>query len=61
MKRINCRRCQYYFVTWKQGQPHGCRAYGFESSLLPSLVVFRSSGSECQLFRMKNFGNHLKN
>ncbi|MBU0721322.1 uracil-DNA glycosylase [bacterium] len=54
MKRINCRRCAYYFVTWEAGKPHGCRAYGFKSAQIPSLVVFQSSGIECSLFQEKN-------
>jgi len=53
MKRINCRVCQYYFVTWQAGQPHGCKAYGFKSPQIPSMVVFQSSGSECSMFTPK--------
>ncbi|DAB29851.1 MAG TPA: uracil-DNA glycosylase [Sulfurimonas sp. UBA12504] len=54
MKKINCRRCQHYFVTWEPSRPHGCRAYGFKSAQIPSLVVFQSSGSDCNLFVMKS-------
>ena len=54
MKRINCRRCEYYFVTWEKNKPHGCKAYGFKSQQIPSLVVFQSSGTDCSLFKMKN-------
>jgi len=53
MKKINCRRCEYYFVTWKPKQPHGCKAYGFKSPQIPSLVVFQSSGSDCSMFKAK--------
>ncbi|SFV68215.1 hypothetical protein MNB_SM-5-878 [hydrothermal vent metagenome] len=53
MKRINCRKCEYYFVTWQSNQPHGCRAYGFKSAQMPSMVVFKSSGSACSLFKEK--------
>ena len=53
MKRINCRRCEYYFVTWKPKHPHGCKAYGFKSPQIPSLTVFQSSGSECTMFKEK--------
>ena len=53
MKRINCRRCKYYFVTWQVGKPHGCKAYGFKSEMIPSLLVFQSSGSDCSLFELK--------
>ncbi|MEA3370632.1 MAG: uracil-DNA glycosylase [Campylobacterota bacterium] len=53
MKRINCRRCEHYFVTWEKSKPHGCRAYGFKALQIPSLVVFQSSGVECALFKLK--------
>ncbi|MCK9491667.1 MAG: uracil-DNA glycosylase [Sulfurimonas sp.] len=53
MKRINCRRCKFYYVTWEKKQPHGCRAYGFKSAQIPSIVVFQSSGTECSLFELK--------
>lgn len=54
MKRINCRVCKHYFVTWEKTKPHGCRAYGFKSQQIPSMVVFQSSGVECALFQRKN-------
>ncbi|MDD2567746.1 MAG: uracil-DNA glycosylase [Sulfurimonadaceae bacterium] len=53
MKRINCRRCEHYFVTWEPQRPHGCRAYGFKSPHIPSLVVFQSTGSDCAFFKEK--------
>ena len=53
MKRINCRTCKYYFVTWIAKQPHGCKAYGFKSAQIPSLVVFQSSGSGCTQYTTK--------
>ncbi|MDY0121968.1 MAG: hypothetical protein RBR54_08480, partial [Sulfurimonas sp.] len=54
MKRINCRRCVHYFVTWQAGKPHGCRAYGFKSQQIPSLVVFQSTGTDCSFFTEKH-------
>jgi len=54
MKRINCRKCIHYFVTWEQNQPHGCKAYGFKSAQIPSQVVLKSSGMACTLFREKS-------
>jgi hypothetical protein len=53
MKRINCRRCVHYFVTWEPKKPHGCKAYGFKSPQIPSMVVYKSSGMECGLFSQK--------
>ena len=50
MKRINCRRCKYYFVTWEKDTPHGCKAYGFKGPQIPSIMVFQSSGMDCSMF-----------
>jgi hypothetical protein len=53
-KRINCHECIYFFVTWQLGTPYGCKAHGFKSKQLPSIVVFSSSGKPCLLFRKKS-------
>jgi hypothetical protein len=54
-KRIVCQKCIYYFVTWEPNNPHGCKAYGFKSKLIPSMTVKRSSGVDCNFFTLKNF------
>ena len=56
-KRIVCQKCKFYFVTWQPTKPHGCKAYGFKSKLIPSLVVKRSSGSDCVFFELKNINS----
>jgi len=33
--------------------PYGCKAHGFKSKQLPSLVVAKSSGIECLMFKPK--------
>ena len=43
MMRIDCRRCEHYYVTWDKKHPHGCRAMGFKSMQLPSLVVDKTT------------------
>ncbi|MDR1871730.1 MAG: uracil-DNA glycosylase [Deltaproteobacteria bacterium] len=48
--RLDCRRCQHYFITWEARTPHGCRAMGFKSQFSPYLQVFRISGRNCQYF-----------
>jgi len=53
MIRINCKKCIYYFVTWKPDNPHGCKAYGFKSKQIPSLVVKASTGQPCQSYTLK--------
>lgn len=53
MKRVNCLGCKHYYVTWDEKFPKGCRAFGFKTNQLPSLEVFRSSGSPCLKFDPK--------
>lgn len=52
--RIDCHNCRYYFVTWKQQFPHGCRAMGFKSRRYPIDEV-RSAlrGADCLLYEPK--------
>jgi hypothetical protein len=53
-KRIYCRHCRYYYITWEAKTPHGCRILRFKSASLPSLVVIRSSGTACLHFIPRN-------
>jgi len=52
-KRIICQRCKHYYVTWEKNKPHGCRAYGFKSQVMPSTVVRQSSGTICNFYEDK--------
>jgi len=52
-KKINCKRCIYYYVTWEPSAPHGCKAFGFKTKLTPSVAVKNSSGAECGLYQVK--------
>lgn len=49
----SCQRCRHYQVTWDMQKPYGCGAHGFKSRKNPAVVVFESSGVECQLFALK--------
>jgi hypothetical protein len=53
IKRISCFKCRFYLVTWDPRQPYGCRAHGFKTNKNPSVVVFETSGIECQLYDPK--------
>jgi len=49
-RKSDCMHCRHFFITWLGDFPRGCRAYGFRSPDLPSVVVQRESGVPCQLF-----------
>ncbi len=53
-KRPICRHCRFYFITWDQGVPHGCRLYQIKSQQIPSVVVKQASGQECAGFESKD-------
>lgn len=52
--RINCHQCIYFYVTWEPRHPNGCKFFGFKTKELPSMAVYKSSGSKCQAFEKKN-------
>lgn len=51
--KVECLVCRYYYVTWDERHPHGCRAMNFKSKMIPSVVVMNSSGQQCLLFKNK--------
>ena len=51
---IVCRKCRFYYITWDNRKPHGCRAMNFKSRRPPSLVVRQSSGQECLRYTPKD-------
>lgn len=51
--KINCYKCAHFFITWEKNTPYGCRGHGFKSAIMPSIVVFQSSGMPCMLFLTK--------
>ncbi|OXS78949.1 hypothetical protein [Domibacillus enclensis] len=46
-------KCRHFYVTWDPKAPRGCRAYGFKTKQVPSVVVKRSSGHPCFQFSLK--------
>lgn len=50
---VNCFRCEFFHVTWDVQSPRACKAYGFKTKELPSIVVKRSSGMDCLKFQQK--------
>ncbi|MBL1212571.1 MAG: uracil-DNA glycosylase [Ignavibacteriae bacterium] len=53
-KRVNCRKCNYFYVTWDAKSPYGCKALGFKTPNMPSSDVFNNSGIECLKFLPKS-------
>ncbi|TBV81450.1 MAG: uracil-DNA glycosylase [Desulfobulbaceae bacterium] len=53
-KRPYCFACRHFYITYDPAKPYGCQAMSFKSTYNPALVVFSSSGLNCQLFLAKN-------
>nr|WP_254119758.1 uracil-DNA glycosylase [Bacillus sp. FJAT-29790] len=52
-KRIDCFKCKFFYVTWDNRLPKGCRAFGFKTARMPSAEVLRASGQPCLRFEKK--------
>lgn len=52
-KRVDCFKCIHFYVTWDRKFPRGCKAMGFKSKDIPSMVVYQSSGIRCMKFKRK--------
>lgn len=51
--RVNCFHCRHFVITWEPKHPKACSFYEFKSSELPSLTVFKSTGTHCMAFERK--------
>ncbi|MDC0254698.1 hypothetical protein OAK75_07350 [Bacteriovoracales bacterium] len=56
-KQVKCLRCKYYYNTWNPQKPRGCRVFGFEASTIPSYVVRKETGKNCEAYKEKVASN----
>ena len=54
---INCLKCVHFKVSWDPSMPYSCEIFEIKSRFMPSLEVFRSTGSNCPSFHMKGTGS----
>lgn len=53
MSKINCFKCKYFYITYQETFPYGCKLMAFKSKVLPSKEVLSASGEECKGFESK--------
>ena len=53
-ERPACLKCVHYKASWDPNKPRSSSLYGFSSQSIPSQVVKRETGIECQGFRLKD-------
>jgi len=51
--RIDCRRCNNYYVTWDPRFPAGCKLFTFKSKSQPSITVWEATGAPCEHYSEK--------
>ncbi|MCD5324004.1 MULTISPECIES: uracil-DNA glycosylase [Pontibacillus] len=51
--KANCFQCKYFYTTWNPAFPRGCKAYGFKTKEIPSVLVEKTTGSPCEAFQKK--------
>ena len=51
--RISCHKCKFFYVTWDNSFPYGCKAMGFKGKITPSMMVFQASGKTCMAYEEK--------
>ena len=54
LTRTSCNSCRYFYITWNNKRPYGCRAMGFMSTRLPSVVVLEIEGRDCLSYEGKD-------
>nr|WP_026021815.1 hypothetical protein [Bacillus timonensis] len=59
-KKINCLKCKHFYTTWDPKFPRGCRAFNFKTQAIPSITVFKSSGTDCMKFEEKQMRNQQR-
>ena len=52
-ERISCHKCKFFYVTWDNSFPYGCKAMGFKGKITPSMMVFQASGKTCMAYEEK--------
>lgn len=52
--KVNCRGCKYFHITWDKASPYGCKAMGFKSKFMPSIIVVQTTGKACLSFHPKS-------
>jgi hypothetical protein len=48
----NCLRCRHFHVSWDPQFPRACRVFEIKSRELPSLEVYRATGTHCPSFEL---------
>jgi hypothetical protein len=54
MTKQNCHQCRFFYITWDQKTPYGCKLYQIQSTQMPSQIVKSAGSGDCQGFTPKD-------
>lgn len=52
-KQMACLKCKHYQSSYNARTPRICKFYGFESQVMPYVLVKQSTGEDCQEFSLR--------
>ncbi|MGE5677485.1 MAG: uracil-DNA glycosylase [Pseudomonadota bacterium] len=52
-EKVNCISCIYYYITWDNNFPKGCKLFEIKSRRMPSDVVREATGESCRNYAEK--------
>lgn len=53
VKRIDCKKCKNYYITWDMQFPYGCKLFSIKSKQMPNIVIYQSLGKHCEAYEDK--------
>ncbi|OQY38225.1 MAG: hypothetical protein B6229_06440 [Spirochaetaceae bacterium 4572_7] len=60
MKRPDCTKCIYYYITLDERHPKACKIFNIKSLHVPSADIKRFTGHECPVFKERPCENKKK-
>lgn len=55
---MDCKKCQFFYITWDKNFPYGCRLYEIKSKTTPDVQVLVNTGIACLGYQPKITMNH---
>ncbi len=50
---MNCKKCQFFYITWDKNFPYGCKQYEIKSKTTPDVQVLVNTGIACLGYQPK--------
>jgi hypothetical protein len=50
---MDCKKCQFFYITWDKKFPYGCKLYEIKSKTSPDTQVLINTGIACLGYQPK--------